>query len=131
MPRPAKCRNVRDLGSFKGHWAIKVLTAGNYEVEVRRWPEESGKAINEALPAGDQVPGADKAFRAQPGLAIDAATATMRLNNEDLETKAVRDAMESVTFEVKLTKGVHKLSPYFSIPQGELGCFYAIVKKKS
>ena len=36
----------------EGHWAIKVLTAGNYEVEVRRWPEESGKAINEALPAG-------------------------------------------------------------------------------
>ena len=108
-----------------------MLTAGNYQVEVRRWPKESGKAINEALPAGDQVPGADKAFRTQPGLAIDAVSATMRLNNEDLETKAVRDEMESVTFEVKLTKGVHKLSPYFSIPQGELGCFYAIVKKKS
>ena len=115
----------------EGHWAIKVLRAGNYEVEVRRWPEESGKAINEALPAGDQVPGADKAFRAQPGLAIGATSATMRLNNEDLETKAVRAQTESVTFEVNLTKGVHKLSPYFSIPQGELGCFYAIVKKKS
>ena len=55
----------------------------------------------------------------------------MRLNNEDIVTKPVEAGVKSVTFELKLTRGVHKLSPYFSIPQGELGCFYAIVKKKS
>jgi arylsulfatase A-like enzyme len=114
-----------------GHWAIKVLEDGLYEVEVRRWPEESGKKINQALPAGDQVPGADKAFRAQVGYGIDASSATLRLNGKDLSSKPVDDETESVSFVLKLPASTHKLSPYFSIPQGELGCFYAIVKKKS
>jgi arylsulfatase A-like enzyme len=121
--------NSRGL-KHDGHWAIKVVQGGQYQIEVRRWPQESGKKINEVLPAGDQVPGADKAFRAQAGFGIEATAATLRLNGKDLQTKEVSDEMESVTFEVKLDKGVHKLSPYFSIPQGELGCFYAIVSKK-
>ena len=73
------------------------------KIEVRRWRKNPAKQLTRHYQP-DQVPGADKAFRAQPGLAIDAATATMRLNNEDLETKAVRAQTESVTFEVKLTK---------------------------
>jgi arylsulfatase A-like enzyme len=121
--------NSRGL-KHDGHWAIKVVQGGMYQIEVRRWPQESGQKINEALPAGDQVPGADKAFRAQVGFGIEATAATLRLNGKDLQTKEVSDEMESVTFEVKLDKGVHKLSPYFSIPQGELGCYYTVVSKK-
>jgi arylsulfatase A-like enzyme len=121
--------NSRGL-KHDGHWAIKVVQGGLYQIEVRRWPQESGKKINEALPAGDQVPGADKAFRAQVGYGIEATAATLRLNGKDLETKEVSDEMESVTFEINLDKGVHKLSPYFTIPQGELGSYYAIVSKK-
>ena len=54
----------------------------------------------------------------------------MRLNGKDLDTKVVDNDAESVTFEVKLAEGVHQLSPFFSIPQGELGCYYAIVRSK-
>jgi arylsulfatase A-like enzyme len=114
-----------------GHWAIKVVQAGMYKVEVRRWPAESGKKINEFLPAGKNVPGADKAFRSHLGLGINATAATLRLNGEDLETISVEDSTESVTFEVNLPAGKHKLSPYFTIPQGELGCYYAILKSRS
>jgi hypothetical protein len=31
----------------EGHWALKVLKTGTYQIEVMRWPAESGKAINE------------------------------------------------------------------------------------
>lgn len=117
----------RDL-RHEGHWAVKVLSQGAYEVEVRRWPAESGKKINEELPPGEDVPGADQAFRARPGLGIGATAATMRLNGKDSENKPVDDDTESVTFEIELSKGKHQLSPYFTIPQGELGCYYAIVK---
>jgi len=117
----------RDL-RHEGHWAVKVLSQGTYEVEVRRWPAESGKKINEELPPGEDVPGADQAFRARPGLGIGATAATMRLNGKDSEIKPVDDDTESVTFEIELSKGKHQLSPYFTIPQGELGCYYAIVK---
>jgi arylsulfatase A-like enzyme len=113
-----------------GHWAIKVVQGGLYQVEVRRWPQESGKKINEVLPAGDQVPGADKAFRTQVGFGIEATAVTLRLNGKDLESKEVSDKMESATFLVKMDKGVHELSPYFTIPEGELGCYYAIVTQK-
>ena len=114
-----------------GHWAIKVVQAGTYEVEVRRWPVESGKKINEVLPAGENVPGADKAFRSHPGLGIEASAATLRVNGEDLETLPVESSTESVTFKVRLPAGKHKLSPFFTIPQGELGCYYAIVRPHS
>ena len=35
-----------------------------------------------------------------------------------------------VTFVTKLTKGTHELSPYFHIPAGQLGAYYAVVTKK-
>ena len=114
----------------KGHWAIKVLTAGTYEISVLRWPPEANKPINAALPAEPNVPGASVAFRANPGNGIHATKATLRINGKDLETKPVGAKAVMVTFETKLTKGVHRLSPYFHIPQGELGSYYAVATKK-
>ncbi len=114
----------------EGHWALKVLKTGKYQVDVLRWPTESGKAINEALPERSQVPGASKAFRAQVGKAIGAKSATLRLNGKDLITKPVTTGAKRVVFETMLTKGKHKLSPFFSVPEGELGCYYAIITEK-
>ncbi len=39
-----------------GHWAVKVLRDGRYQVSLRRWPAESATAINAELPAGDECP---------------------------------------------------------------------------
>ena len=113
-----------------GHWALKVLKSGMYEIEVLRWPLESGKAINEELPPGSLVPGASKAFRAQVGKSIGAQSATLRLNGKDLETKPVISGAKKVVFETKLTQGKHELSPFFHVPEGELGCYYAIITSK-
>jgi arylsulfatase A-like enzyme len=112
-----------------GHWALKVLEAGNYQVEVRRWPVEANKAINTELPSGQPVPGASKAFRENPGNPIHATHATLRLNGKDLETLEVSGNATHVSFTTKLTKGKHQLSPYFHIPQGELGCYYTVIRK--
>ncbi len=120
---PSKKGKIR----HDGHWALKVLKSGTYQVEVRRWPAESGAAINAALPAGADVPGASKAFRAAPGGSIGAAKATLRLNGQDLQTKKVGDKEAAVKFTVELKKGKHQLSPYFHVPNGELGAYYAII----
>jgi len=114
----------------EGHWALKVLRTGTYQVDVLRWPSESGKAINEELPPGSEVPGASKAFRAQVGQAISAKSATLRLNGKDVMTKPVKNGAKRVVFETMLTKGKHKLSPFFNVPEGELGCYYAIITEK-
>ena len=127
-------RSKYPLGQNKGakhlgHWALRVLNAGKYQIEVSRWPRESGKGINEVLEPGGTVPGASKAFRAQAGQGIEANAATLRLNGKDLATKSISEGAESIIFEVHLNKGKHKLSPYFSVPEGELGCYYAIITR--
>ena len=122
-------RNAKGM-KHKGHWALKVLKEGTYSIEVMRWPAESGKAINEELVPGSDVPGASKAFRAQVGQSINAKSVTLRLNGRDLQTKQIKEGASKIVFEAKLTKGKHELSPFFSVPEGELGCYYAVIKTK-
>ncbi len=110
-----------------GHWAVKVVRDGKYRISLRRWPAESGAAINAALPAGEDVPGAEKAYRATTGEAIGATTATLRINGKDLETKPVPADAAEVSFETELKNGSHQLAPFFQIKEGELGAYYTTV----
>jgi hypothetical protein len=64
------------------------------------------------------------------GKSIGAKSATLRLNGKDLTTIPVEAGMNSIVFEAKLTEGKHKLSPFFSVPEGELGCYYAIIETR-
>ncbi len=113
------------------HWAVKVITDGEYQIDLRRWPMEADKPILASLPAEPNVPGASLAFRANDGLAIPITKATLRINGKDLETKDVGESDTRVSFTAKLTKGSHKLSPFFLLESGgELGAYYTVVTKK-
>jgi len=114
----------------KGHWPIKVLKSGTYSVELRRWPPEADKPINAALPVGSNVPGASRAFRANPGNSINATKATLRIDGRDIETKPVLDKEVSILFTTELTRGTHELSPYFHVPKGQLGAYYTVVSRQ-
>ncbi|QDT01979.1 Arylsulfatase precursor [Rubripirellula lacrimiformis] len=111
----------------EGHWAVKVIRDGKYQVSLRRWPAESGAAINAALPAGDDVPGATTPFRATPGQAITATQAVLRIDAEDLQRKPVAQDAAEVSFVTNLKKGSHQLAPVFEISEGELGAYYVVV----
>ncbi|MEM1084702.1 MAG: arylsulfatase [Verrucomicrobiota bacterium] len=110
-----------------GHWAVKLVRSGKYRISLRRWPLESGAAINAALPAGSNVPGASKAFRARPGKAIEASHAVLRIDDREFGRKPIQEKDAEVSFVADLKKGSARLSPYFLIPQGELGAYYAVV----
>ena len=110
-----------------GYWAVKVLQDGKYQVSLRRWPSESGVAINAALPAGEDVPGATQAFRAIKGNAIGATHAVLRIDDQDLARKPVGKDAEEVSFVTELKKGSHRLAPVFEIKEGELGAYYVVV----
>ncbi|WP_404310525.1 arylsulfatase [Neorhodopirellula lusitana] len=112
-----------------GYWAVKVIRDGKYQVSLRRWPAESGAAINKELPPGDNVPGATEPFRATPGNAIGATQAVLRIDGKDLERKPVSADAEEVTFVTEMKEGSHQLAPFFEINEGELGAFYVIVTK--
>ncbi|MFT6240739.1 MAG: arylsulfatase B [Akkermansiaceae bacterium] len=113
-----------------GHWAVKVISDGTYEITARRWPTEANHPITAGLPAGKGVPGSSKAFRENIGQAFPITAATLRIDGKELETKPVGAKDTHITFTTDLKKGSHKLAPVFLHEKGEVGAYYCIVKKK-
>ncbi len=111
-----------------GHWAVKVVRAGAYEISLRRWPVEANRPITAALPAAPDVPGASQAYRARPGVAVPAVAAVLRVDGRTLGTKPVAAGDTQITFTTTLTAGSHQLAPVFTLADGgELGAYYAVV----
>lgn len=126
--RAAKLEKQKsDKLAHNGHWAVKALRDGKYQVSLRRWPVESGAAINVSLPAGKNVPGATMAFRTTPGKSIGATHGVLRIDGKDLDRKPVEQDAEDVTFVTELKEGSHQLAPFFEIEEGELGAYYVVV----
>jgi arylsulfatase B len=127
--RKAKQPAVAAKAVHEGHWAVKVLHDGRYEISLRRWPVEADQPITAGLPAGADVPGASQAYRARPGVAIPAVRAVLRVDGRDLESKPVSGDETHVTFLTTLTAGSHRLAPVFITDSGdEVGAYYTVVK---
>jgi arylsulfatase A-like enzyme len=92
------CDNPRGLiaGKAKGYWDLIVDRDGAYDIELRRWPEESGKALNGSYD-GKSVEGA---------IPVDQARLQVGDFNQTVDTKP-RDTM--VRFSVNLKQGKTKL----------------------
>ena len=116
------------LSRHVGHWAVKVVEAGRYRIALRRWPFEADVPITAGLPAGENVPGATVAFRARPGVAIPAVTATLRIDGKEVATKPVAEGDIEVVFEADLAATSLTLAPFFTDAKGnEVGAYYAVV----
>jgi len=121
--------NSKKPRTHEGHWAVKVIRDGTYEIELLRWPTEAKHPITASLPAGENVPGASVAFRANEGIAIDATSAKLRINGETLAEQEVKATDRSVSFKTDLTAGSHKISPIFDLGNGnEVGAYYVNVR---
>lgn len=130
-PRKNQKAQAPKLLKHEGHWAVKVITDGEYDIALRRWPAEADKPIVAALPAGENVPGASLAFRANDGVAIPVVKATLRINGEEIASKPVGETDTHITFTTSLTKGSHELSPVFHLESGsEVGAYYTVVTKR-
>ena len=139
---PWNQRHIRNAGVYgskklkngatlkhQGHWAVKVIEAGYYSISVRRWPVEANVPITANLPAGEDVPGATKAFRAVEGKAVPISAATLRIDGKEIATKEVTSTATQITFTAELHAGSHQLAPIFHTDRGELGAFYTVVTK--
>ena len=121
-------RNAEKKPSNTGFWAVDVKRAGEYTVELRRWPKESGAAITAQLKAGSDVPGVTP-FRAHPGKPFGATKAHLKLGGQEL-TMPVKVGAKSVTFKLKLKPGRDELWAKFTDAEGiPMGAFYAYVTK--
>ncbi len=115
-----------------GFWYLTVEQAGDYEIEIRRWPNEgkvANTAITASIPGGAPVPGGP-AFRETAGKAVAAKTANIEIQGQKLSTD-IPEGASNVKFDITLKAGPAELFATFLGEKGEItGAFFAYVKKK-
>ena len=113
-----------------GFWNVQVVEGGQYEVRLRRWPEETNLPIQASLAPGADVPGT-KAFRTTPGQPIEAATATLTIGDIEMTMDVPQDAQE-VVFRLPLKPQKTQLFARFQTTDGKTyGAYYVYVTKVS
>ncbi len=114
-----------DVASM-GKWMVAVEKAGQYEITLRRWPQEAKLPNAGSAPASGPIPGgtpypAGKAFNwKKANLSI--ATVTQEKN--------ISPADEATTFRVQLPEGNTSLQAWFTNEKdAKTGAFYVYVKR--
>jgi arylsulfatase B len=111
-----------------GFWNVKIVEDGDYEIRIRRWPQEADAAIDAGLSAGADVPGV-KAYRSRPGKPFAAVKARLAIGDQS-SSKLIDDGAKEVVFEMKLKAGVtHMSSRFINAAGDEIGGYYTYVKK--
>ena len=125
----AHIRNAVNGDANTGFWNVKVVESGDYELRLRRWPEETNLPINAALPPGDPVPGT-KAFRTTPGKSIRPVRASVRIG-DIFEEREIDSSQNEVVFRLSLPEGKTRMTTLFSTADGsEYGAYFVYVTKK-
>ncbi|MGC1276118.1 MAG: arylsulfatase [Planctomycetaceae bacterium] len=96
-------RQIRMGLARNGAWNIEVAQAGDYEITLRRWPDEADAPIRAGLPP---VEHADGEFLA--GVALPAHTARLQVGEFDAR-QAIGETDEGVNFSVSLPAGPTEL----------------------
>jgi arylsulfatase B len=111
-----------------GFWNVKVIEDGTYEIQLRRWPRESGAAIDAGLAAGADVPGV-QAYRARKGVALPITQGYVEIADQRVDFTVPAGTVQA-TVKMKLPAGATRLAARFQTADGkEFGAYYAYVSK--
>lgn len=118
---PWNQNQVRQGNYFpSGYFDLKVGKAGMYNIELFRWPPESGKELDEDV---DAVPGKVYLDGLAAGKGIQAKEAFLDLNGHRLVAEFTQG--EPVIFNSDLANGVVRLKAGFIDPsENELSAYY-------
>lgn len=120
--------DVRLAKGQGGFWPIEVMKAGTYELQLRRWPAESGLRLNEAAPEGSPIPGG-KPYPA--GNALTLIKATIKLGDTE-QTILVNPSDFAATFTFQLPAGKTSITPRLIDANGiEWPAYYAYIRRKN
>jgi hypothetical protein len=104
-----------------GYWEIEVVTPGDYQFELRRWPREEDRALTEGIP-GDIVDW----FTG--GRAIPIKTAHIKIGDRE-EIQVVQDQDKKILFRLRLDGGPTHLQTWLlGKDDTNLGAYYVYVK---
>jgi arylsulfatase A-like enzyme len=109
-----------------GTWHIEVAETGDYELTLRRWPEEANMPIANGLPKVEHTTGTFP-----EGVSLPVAKATLAVGDER-ETKNVAKEDTAVTYTKTLRAGKTTLRTAFSDADGKelCGAYLVTVRKK-
>ncbi|MEQ8551174.1 MAG: arylsulfatase [Cyclobacteriaceae bacterium] len=121
-------RHIRTGYIDNGYWLLKVVQAGTYTLKLRRWPEETGLALNAPALVRPAIPGTS-VNESRPGKALNIRTAKIQI--QDMTLSAPIDPDESfIEFNVALEEGEARLQTWFTLDSGEtLGAYFVTVEK--
>lgn len=112
-----------------GFWNVDVVDAGEYDIRLRRWPQEVDNPINAPLPPGKDVPGV-KAYRTTPGNAVPAVKASLEIGDFH-DVADIEPGTKEVTFRVQLPSGKTRVTGLFETADGTVyGAYFVYVTKR-
>ena len=116
---------VRTAPVKNGPWTIQVDRAGDYQIELRRWPVEANTAMTAGLPTYQAVDGTYVAGKALP-----IRQARLKVATFD-QTVPVTEADKAISFTVNLPAGPTNLQTWFLNANGGLltGAYYVYVNR--
>jgi len=117
---------IRYADPKNGWWELEVAAAGEYVFELRRWPRESGLALDAACPETEITDGSLPAGRALP-----IRQAWLKLGTRPRVEQAVAPGDESVSFRLQLEAGRTRLYTWFDDEDGRplVGAYYVYVER--
>lgn len=116
---------VRRGDRKSGVWHLEVAETGEYDIELRRWPEDCPLGIDEGCPPTAVTDGTYVA-----GTAIPITAARIRVNNEE-QTRPT-DGKDFVRFTAQLERGPIQIQTWFQDEAGNdlLGAYYLKVTRR-
>lgn len=117
---------IRRALTDNGYWVVDVAEAGTYEFALRRWPLETGLALNASLPPGEAVDGG----KPQPaGVSVQFTRATMKAGDEE-QTTSVDPDQQDVRFTFYLEPGKFRMQTWLEDTEGiTRGAYYVYVTR--
>ena len=124
-------RPVGQATAPRTYWPLEVAQAGNYRIELRRWPIEADTPIRGIAAPPRPFAWDSSTHKAKPsagGKAFPATGATLVIGTQTWHTD-VDNTDKAAIFNVQLEAGPVNLSAFFHHDDQELDAFYAHVIK--
>ncbi len=127
-------RQVREGVVVSGTWAIDVRRRGRYRIELRRWPEEAGHALQAGI-EGDDVAWRQDCVAAKDvpqyrgGVALAIRWAQLSVGGRSYHAEAA-DGARAVAFDVALDEGANDLfACFYDDQERSIAPYYVCVKR--
>ncbi len=119
-----------------GYWAVDVREAGRYQIELRRWPTETGYALTAGIEGDDSgwyragiQPKDATAY--EGGVALPLGWAQLSIGGRNLQQE-VDPAATSACFEIDLVPGPDRLNASFhDHAERTIAPYYVYVRRLS